>query len=121
MSQITVRINGRPYPVTCDNGKEERVLKLAEYLDTRVQQMAQQVGQVGDARLLVLASLLLADELADVYDELARLRPADAQSAKTLAAPAAPRAAAAAGSQLALELDRLAQRVERIADTLAAR
>lgn len=115
MRQVTVRINGRPYPVTCDPGKEDRVLKLAEYIDTKIQAMASQLGQVGDARLLVLASLMLADELADAYDELARARPNEETP------PRVPVVPSAGGKQLALELDRLAQRVERIADALAPR
>src|SRR5690606_19242587 len=62
--------------------------------------------QVGDARLLVMASLLIADELADAYDELNELRavntmppPPDPETVR--AAEAARNAAAAAEARAA--------------------
>ncbi|MDP2697140.1 cell division protein ZapA [Thalassospira sp.] len=65
MAQISVRINGRSYDVACDDGQESRLLQLADYVNERVGEIAGAVGQIGEQRLLVMASLLIADELAD--------------------------------------------------------
>ncbi|MFH1803840.1 MAG: cell division protein ZapA [Pseudomonadota bacterium] len=65
MAQISVRINGRSYDVACDDGQESRLLQLADYVNDRVAEIAGAVGQIGEQRLLVMASLLIADELAD--------------------------------------------------------
>ncbi len=70
MAEIGVTINGRVFEVACDDGQEEHVVDLARYVDRRVRELAATVGQVGEARLLVLASLLVADELAEAYAEL---------------------------------------------------
>lgn len=74
MSQITVKINNRSYQVACKDGQEEHVAKLAGYIDQKVGELVGSVGQVGDARLLVMSSLLIADEMAELYDELQELR-----------------------------------------------
>ena len=75
-------------------------------VDKRVDELVAAVGQVGDARLLVMASLLVADELSEVYTELDALR--NERRGPTVAA-----AAMAIG-----DLDRLASRIEGIADRL---
>ena len=70
MPQVDVNINGRRYQIACDEGQEEHLAQLAEYVDKRVQELVGAVGQVGDARLLVMTSLLVADELSEVYSTL---------------------------------------------------
>jgi len=68
MAQITVSINGRGYPVACSDGEEQRITELARYIDAKVKGFAQELGQIGDARLLVLTALVLADELAEAQE-----------------------------------------------------
>ena len=70
MALVTVTINGRDYEVACDDGQEAHLSRLGTYVDKRVGELTAAVGQVGEARLLVMASLLLADELSDAYSEL---------------------------------------------------
>jgi len=114
MAQITVTINNRVYEIACDDGQEDHLARLGTYIDSKVTELSASIGQVGDARLLVMASLLIADELADVYGELAEARDA------LEAAPAAqthgdtPEMA----ESLAKNLELLAGRVEDIAARL---
>ena len=70
MPQVSVQINGRNYQIACDEGQEAHLSRLGNYVDNRVRELVAAVGQVGDARLLVMVSLLLADELSDAYAEL---------------------------------------------------
>ena len=65
MAQVTVSINGRGYPVACNEGEERRIEELGRYIDAKVKIFVRELGQIGEARLLVLAALVLADELAD--------------------------------------------------------
>ena len=73
MAQVSITINGRSYLVACDDGQEDHLLTLGGYIDEKVQQMIQQVGTagpVGGSRLLVLAALVIADELYEAQREL---------------------------------------------------
>ena len=74
MSQISITINGRDYSIVCDDGQEKHLSRLAEYLDTRVAELVDSVGQIGDARLLLMVGLLISDELSDAYAEVAALK-----------------------------------------------
>ena len=65
MAQVTVTVNGRNYTIACDDGQERHLMSLASELDDHVGRLVSAVGQVGDAHLLVMAGLMLADELAD--------------------------------------------------------
>jgi cell division protein ZapA len=65
MSHINVTINARQYRMACEEGQEVRLLKLAEGLETRIQSLRGKFGEIGDARLTVMAALTVCDELVD--------------------------------------------------------
>lgn len=109
MAQVTVSINGRKYTIACDDRQEAHLARLGGYIDRRVSELVAAVGQIGDAKLLVMVSLLVADELSDVYSELETLK-----SGKGAAA------AAAAEDKLSESLSRIAGRIENIAQRLEA-
>jgi cell division protein ZapA len=76
MPNVEVTVNGRQHLVQCGPGEESRVRQLAAYVDRRIADMVRGQPQAGDARALVLATLKIADELSDAYDEIKRLRAA---------------------------------------------
>jgi cell division protein ZapA len=68
MAQITVTVNDKHYPLACANGEEDRLHKLAAYVDNKTQALAKQLGHVSEARLMLMAAVLIADELHDSLD-----------------------------------------------------
>jgi cell division protein ZapA len=70
MSHINVTINGRQYRMACEEGQEVRLLKLAESLETRIQSLRGKFGEIGDARLTVMAALTVCDELMDAGNRI---------------------------------------------------
>jgi len=74
MGQVTMPVNGRSFTITCDDGQETRIRRLAQYVDAKVAEFVASVGQVGEARLLLLTALVIADELSDAKDALERER-----------------------------------------------
>ena len=72
MSQVSVTVNGHPYKIACDDGQEPRIRRLAQYVDARVGEFVKNIGQVGEARLLLLTALVIADELSDTNEALAQ-------------------------------------------------
>ena len=65
MSHINVTINGRQYRMACEEGQEARLLTLADNLESRIGQLRGKFGEIGDARLTVMAALTVCDELID--------------------------------------------------------
>jgi cell division protein ZapA len=70
MNHINVTINGRQYRMACEEGQEARLLKLAESLESRVAGLRGKFGEIGDARLIVMAALTVCDELVDASQRL---------------------------------------------------
>ncbi len=106
MAHVSVTINGRIYQIACDDGQEANLTRLADYVDKRVGELVAAVGQVGDDRLLVMASLLVADELSDAATRLDGLDgPDDSDSLRDEEA-------------LIANIDTLAERIENIAQRL---
>ena len=63
-SVVTIRINGQPYQLGCDKGQEAEIEAYGKTVNDMVASLASSVGQIGDARLLVMASILLAEQAA---------------------------------------------------------
>lgn len=71
MPNVELSINGRSYTVACDPGQEDRLRDLASIVDSRVRQLAGPRGGVGETHALVLAGLMLADELSEAQSAAA--------------------------------------------------
>lgn len=69
MAQVTVRINGYAYAVGCEDGQEPHLQSMAQQVERRIERIKAIGGQSGEARLLALAALLMADELYDLAAE----------------------------------------------------
>ncbi len=73
MSQVSVTINGRQFRMTCEDGQEEHLEKLARELDARISGLRAKFGEIGDTRLTVMAAITVADELAEAGARVKRL------------------------------------------------
>ena len=103
MAEVTIEVGGRRYDVACRDGEEEQLRHLARLLDQKANQARASVGGVNEARQLLIAGLLLADELQDVRN--------------AAHAPLSPDADAA----LADAVEQLASRVETLATHLESK
>lgn len=65
MPKVSLTIHGRNYDLACDEGQEDQLRELASYIDRRMKELQSTVGDIGEMRLMVMTSLLIADELSD--------------------------------------------------------
>ncbi|MGE7199191.1 cell division protein ZapA [Brevundimonas naejangsanensis] len=112
MATVTVEVHGRPYAVGCADGQEARVRDLAAQFNERVQGVADQVGQVGDVRLFLMAALMLADELQEAKRQAAVQNSGRAKAAAAAVAPAP------VSEGVAEALNAVAARIEKITQTI---
>ena len=74
MAHVNVTINGRQYRMACEDGQETHLTKLANNLDERIMELRGKFGQIGDARLVVMAALMVADDLSELGKKVTRLQ-----------------------------------------------
>ena len=80
MGQVSVTLNGRTYRLECGEGEEAHLIELAEYLGTHVDVVKRKFGQVGDDRLILMASLQVMDELWDLRRQMQEMKTAMAEA-----------------------------------------
>ena len=69
MAEVDITINGRSYRISCKDGEEERIKSLATLINNQVQKLSEKIGQLGEARMILLASLVLLDKSDEVEKE----------------------------------------------------
>ena len=74
MGSLTVNVNGRSYPIICGDGEEPHLEYLAEFVDKKVQDLMESVGNASEGQLLLMACLLIADDLSQAYETIENLR-----------------------------------------------
>jgi cell division protein ZapA len=74
MPEVTISIGGRQFEVACQEGEESYLHAAAKMLDDEAQILSDQVGRMPEARMLLMAGLLLADKTASVEDKITELR-----------------------------------------------
>ncbi|MBX9825928.1 MAG: cell division protein ZapA [Xanthobacteraceae bacterium] len=89
MSQVNVSINGRQYRMACEDGQEDHLRSLAKALEERIGALRGQFGEIGDARLMVMAAMTVADDAMEagkkvqkLEQEIAALKDARSSSAE---------------------------------------
>ena len=103
MAQVSVTIDGRKYRLACNEGEEARLELLAGMIDEKIGEMRATFGEIGDQRLVIMAALTIADNLAEARDEAAAERKrSDAAEQRAEA--------------IASSLDELGSRLEALAD-----
>lgn len=121
MGKVNVTINGYGYDVACEDGQEDRLKTLSDYVNKRVGELQASVGSVGEARLLVMAAILIADETLDAFARIDELTAALAvKDSDALAAQEQIKTRLEAKNQdmAAAMIDGLAERMETIAERL---
>ena len=70
MAQVTLRINGYAYTVGCQDGEEQHLQVMAGEVERRIEGIKSAIGQSGESRMLVMAALMMADDLFEAEKKL---------------------------------------------------
>ncbi|MBV7393020.1 cell division protein ZapA [Mameliella sediminis] len=90
--EVEIKIGGRSFEVACQQGEEQYLLSAAQLLDTEAQVLVTQIGRMPEARMLLMAGLMLADKTAGLEERLReaqdKLKAAESELAELKAKPA---------------------------------
>lgn len=86
MPEVTIRIGGRSFDVACQEGEEDYLISAAKMLDDEAQVLSDQIGRMPEARMLLMAGLMLADKTAAVEDRIKEIEATLAEREAELAA-----------------------------------
>lgn len=120
MAIVAVKIGGREYHLACDDGQEEHLLLLADDVDDRVRDLTSRMGGTGEVMGLLLAAITMADELIENKREIESLSAA-MQQFPALTGGGGEGEAMYTEDAVAVTLEEIAQRIERIAQSIEIR
>lgn len=70
MAEVRISIGGREFDVSCQPGEEHFLRAAARLLDNEATVLIGQIGRLPEARMLLMAGLMLADKTAGLEDQL---------------------------------------------------
>lgn len=116
MPQVMVTIAGRSYRMACGEGEEAHLEGLAAHYDSRIAEMREAFGEIGDMRLHVMAALTVADEVMELRKSLEKTK-AELADCQVLASAGDERSTILEG-RFAEKVEKTAERIERLARSL---
>ena len=126
MPEVEIEIGGRTFEVACQEGEEHYLKAAAKMLDEEASVLTAQIGRIPEARMLLMAGLMLADKTAGVQDklramedriaekeaELDQLRNAPAPEPQKIEVPVVPQTVSDAMAEIAARTESLADQIE---------
>ena len=70
MPEVEIEIGGRSFEVSCQEGEEHYLQAASKMLDEEAAVLTAQIGRIPEARMLLMAGLMLADKTAGMQDKL---------------------------------------------------
>lgn len=119
MPDLEIMIGNRAFRVACQSGEEHFLRGAAMMLDTEAQPLLAQLGRLPEARMLLMAGLMLADKTAAVEDEnrtlkarLAELEARPVPEREKVEVPVIPAAVSETLAEIAARAEALAASME---------
>ncbi|MFZ3583603.1 cell division protein ZapA [Loktanella sp. DJP18] len=123
MPQVEITIGGRSFEVACQEGEERYLVSAAAMLDAEAAHLSAQIGRMPEARMLLMAGLMLADRTAGLEDQLrasesevnalrAQIEAAAARPAQRIEVPVIPQEVHDSMAEIAARAEALADQVE---------
>lgn len=119
MSQVSILIDGKTFRMACEDGQEAHLEALGRHLDGRIGEMRKAFGEIGDLRLVVMAAITITDEFFETRKRTESLgrEIRQVQSEQTNVREVA----GSREAEIAVAIDRMTQRLERITALLSTR
>ncbi|MCF7700034.1 cell division protein ZapA [Loktanella sp. M215] len=123
MPQVEITIGGRSFEVACQEGEEQYLTSAARMLDAEAAHLSAQIGRMPEARMLLMAGLMLADRTAGLEDQLreselelnglrAQIEEAASRPAQRIEVPVIPREIHDSMAEIAARAEALADQVD---------
>ncbi len=70
MANINIKFNNKDYLLSCDDGQEENLKKLANYLDLKYNELKKDLGSIGENKLLLITAIKMVDDYFDLFEKV---------------------------------------------------
>ena len=67
MANVNIKFNNKDYLLSCDDGQEENLKKLAKHLDTKYNELKNNLGNIGENKILLITAIKMVDDYFDLF------------------------------------------------------
>ena len=71
MANVNIKFNNKDYLLSCDEGQEESLKKLTNFLDKKYNDLKDQLGNIGENKLLLITTIKLIDDFFNLKEKVA--------------------------------------------------
>ena len=72
MANVNIKFNNKDYLLSCDDGQEESLIKLTNFLDKKYNELKDKLGNIGENKLLLITTIKLIDEYFDLKERVSK-------------------------------------------------
>ena len=70
MANVNIKFNNKDYLLSCDDGQEESLKKLANHLDSKYNELKKNLGNIGENKLLLITAIQMVDDYFDLFQKI---------------------------------------------------
>ena len=70
MANVNIKFNNKDYLLSCDDGQEESLKKLANHLDSKYNELKKNSGNIGENKLLLITAIKMVDDYFDLFQKI---------------------------------------------------
>ena len=70
MANVNIKFNNKDYLLSCDNGQEANLKKLANHLDSKYDKLKKNLGNIGENKLLLITAIQMVDDYFDLFKKV---------------------------------------------------
>ena len=70
MANINIKFNNKDYLLSCEDGQEENLKKLANHLDLKYNELKKDLGSIGENKLLLITAIKVVDDYFDLFEKI---------------------------------------------------
>ena len=70
MANVNIKFNNKDYLLSCDDGQEENLKKLANHLDSKYNELKKNLGNIGENKLLLITAIQMVDDYFDLFQKV---------------------------------------------------
>jgi len=70
MANVNIKFNNKDYLLSCDDGQEESLKDLANYLDSKYNELKKNLGSIGENKLLLITTIKIIDDYFDLFKKI---------------------------------------------------
>ena len=70
MANVNIKFNNKDYLLSCDDGQEASLKKLANHLDSKYNELKKNLGNIGENKLLLITAIQMVDDYFDLFQKV---------------------------------------------------